>query len=329
MAKRDAVLGIDIGGTTTSFGLVDRAGSCLVRHCVPTQAREPARRLVARLKEGIAASVSPFSASHTLRGIGIGSPNANYYTGTVENPPNLDWGGSVNLAELFRENFDLPVAVTNDANAAAIGEMEFGLARGMRHFMVITLGTGVGSGIVVNGEVLYGADGFAGEIGHTVVDPNGRWCGCGKRGCLEAYASAGGLCRTVFALLAERREESMLRGFAFNDLTARMVFEAAAEGDSIALAAFEETGSILGLKLADAVAHTSPEAIFLFGGLTEAGGLILEPTRRAMEAHLLKQFRGKVKLLMSGLGPDNAAIMGGAALIWHELDRKHNTHRGA
>lgn len=322
MAKSDAVIGIDIGGTTTSFGLVDRAGTCLVRHRVPTKAREPAQRLVARLKDSITASVSPFGSSHTLKGIGIGAPNANYYTGTVEDPPNLDWEGSVNLSDLFREQFGLPVALTNDANAAAIGEMEFGLARGMRHFIVITLGTGVGSGIVVNGEVLYGSDGFAGEIGHTVVDPDGRWCGCGKRGCLEAYASAGGLCKTVFVLLAERRDDSRLRDASFRELTARSVFEAATEGDGIAKAAFEETGRILGVKLADAVAHTSPEAIFLFGGLTEAGDLILEPTRRSLEAHLLKQYRGKVKLLISGLGPDSAAVLGGAALIWHELEKK-------
>jgi len=323
MAKRGAVLGIDIGGTTTSFGIVDRAGSCLARHSIPTPAREPAMRLVARLRENIDASFATHARSHVLKGIGIGAPNANYYTGSVVDPPNLGWRGSVNLAELFREYFNLPVAVTNDANAAAIGEMEFGAARGMRHFMVITLGTGVGSGIVVNGEVLYGSDGLAGEIGHTVVDPNGRWCACGKRGCLETYASAGGLCRTVLALLAERREESVLRSVTFRELTARMVFKAASDGDPIALAAFEDTGRILGLKLADAVAHTSPEAIFLFGGLTAAGGLILEPARRAMEKHLLKQYRGKVRLLLSGLGPENAAVLGGAALIWHELKKPH------
>lgn len=323
MAKRGAVLGIDIGGTTTSFGIVDRAGSCLARHSIPTPAREPAMRLVARLRENIDASFSTLARSHVLKGIGIGAPNANYYTGSVVDPPNLGWRGSVNLAELFREHFNLPVAVTNDANAAAIGEMEFGAARGMRHFMVITLGTGVGSGIVANGEVLYGSDGLAGGIGHTVVDPNGRWCACGKRGCLETYASAGGLCRTVFALLAERREESVLRSVTFRELTARMVFKAASDRDPIALAAFEDTGRILGLKLADAVAHTSPEAIFLFGGLTAAGGLILEPARRAMEKYLLKQYRGKVRLLLSGLGPENAAVLGGAALIWRELKKPH------
>jgi len=319
MTKRDVVLGIDIGGTTTSFGIVDRDGACLAGRSIPTMGREPAVRLADRLDEIVAESFRPFASTHELKGIGIGAPNANYYTGMVENPPNLGWG-RVNLAEIFGGRFGLPVAVTNDANAAAIGEMEFGAARGMKDFLVITLGTGVGSGIVASGRVLYGADGLAGEIGHTVVDPDGRACGCGNRGCLEAYASAGGLCRTVFAILSERREESSLRSVPFRDLTARMVFEAARDGDPIARAAFEETGRILGMKLADAVAITSPEAVFLFGGLAAAGDLILEPTRRSMERHVMRIHRGRVKLLMSGLVHENAAVLGAAALIWRELE---------
>lgn len=320
MAPAPVVLGIDIGGTTTSFAVVDRDGACLVEEVLPTRAEEPAPLLVSRINSRFREKFSPFSESCALKGIGVGAPNANYHTGFVDNPPNLNWGPSTNLAEVFRDCFALPVAITNDANAAAIGEMEFGAARGMRHFMVITLGTGVGSGIVVNGEILYGSDGCAGELGHTVVDPLGRQCACGKRGCLEAYASALGLCRTVLALLADRLDESELRRFSIRDLTAREVFEAARRGDAIAREAFRETGRILGMKLADAVAITSPEAIFLFGGLAAAGELIFEPTRRSLDTHLLNIFRGKVLLLPSGLRDCNAAVLGAAALIWRELE---------
>jgi glucokinase len=326
MAPSPVVLGIDIGGTTTSFAIVERDGKCLVQEVHPTRAEEPASRLVSRISERFREVFPPFSETYALTGVGIGAPNANYYTGIVEHPPNLNWGPSVNLAGLFRDAFALPVAVTNDANAAAIGEMEFGAARGMRHFIVITLGTGVGSGIVVNGEILYGADGFAGEIGHTVVDPQGRRCACGKRGCLEAYASAAGLCRTVMTLLADQMDDSELRRFSIRDLTARDVFEAASRGDEIARDAFRETGRILGMKLADAVAFTSPEAIFLFGGLAAAGELLFEPTRRSLEAHLLNIYRGKVRLLASGLRDGNAAVLGAAALIWRELETGASHH---
>lgn len=320
MTAAPVVLGIDIGGTTTSFAIVDRGGKCLVQEVLPTRAEESASRLVSRIGARFREAFSPFSETFVLQGIGVGAPNANYYTGVVENPPNLQWGPSVNLAGLFRDDFSLPVAITNDANAAAIGEMEFGAAQGMRHFIVITLGTGVGSGIIVNGELLYGSDGYAGEIGHTVVDPSGRQCACGKRGCLETYASAVGLCRTVMTLLAERVDESELRRFSILDLTAREVFEAARRGDAIAVDAFRETGRILGMKLADAVAFTSPEAIFLFGGLTAAGDFLFEPTRRSLEAHLLNIYRGKVRLLSSGLRDGSAAVLGAAGLIWRELE---------
>jgi len=225
----------------------------------------------------------------------------------------------VNLVDLFHRFHDLPVAVTNDANAAALGELKFGAAKGMKDFIVITLGTGLGSGIVANGQLVYGHDGFAGELGHTVVDPEGRECGCGKSGCLETYASAGGICRTVFELLCERKTGSELRAVAFRDLTAKMISTAARRGDLIALEAFERTGRVLGMKLADAVAHTSPEAIVLFGGLAGAGELIFEPTKRHMEASLLPSFRGKVRLIPSGLREGNAAVLGAAALIWNEL----------
>ncbi len=258
----------------------------------------------------------------TPRGVGIGAPNGNYYNGTIEFAPNLRWKGIIPIAALFQKLTPLPVKVTNDANAAAIGEMVYGGAKGMRDFVVITLGTGLGSGIVANGELVYGHDGFAGELGHTIVDPNGRQCGCGRRGCLETYASAPGIKRTVFALLADSTAESKMRSISYDGLNAAMVSQFAAEGDPIARAAFEFTGNILGIKLADAIAHTSPEAIFLFGGLANAGELIFDPTRRSMEEHVLKIFQNKVKLLPSGLKDKNVAVLGASALLWNELSKK-------
>lgn len=319
MSVNEMVLGIDIGGTTTSFGFVDRQGELLAEATIPTEAHESAQVLVFRLHEKIEALSESLAPNFSLKGIGIGAPNANYYRGTVENPVNLNWGESVNLVELFRKHYDLPVAITNDANAAAIGEMRFGGARGMKHFIAITLGTGLGSGIVVNGELLYGHDGFAGELGHVVVDPNGRVCGCGKKGCLETYASATGICRTALALMAERLDSSSLRSLSPDTMTSKDIHDAARGGDAIALEAFNITSRILGMKLADAVAHLSPEAIFLLGGLAGAGELLFSPTKKYLEEYLLRTFRGKVALLPSGLNEVNSAILGAGALIWHEL----------
>jgi glucokinase len=322
MEKTDVTIGIDIGGTNTVLGLVDRQGHCLKSGSIPTHPEQNAERLVARLHEIIGEMMRAPGVGYALCGIGIGAPNANYYHGTVESPPNLNWKGVVNVVALFKKYYDVPVAITNDANAAALGELKFGAGKGMRDFIVITLGTGLGSGIIANGELVYGHDGFAGELGHTTVYPDGRDCGCGGKGCLETYASATGICRTIFDLLARRRVESELRNVAFRDLTAKMISDAARRNDPIALEAFEETGRVLGLKLADAVAHTSPEAIILFGGLAAAGDLLFEPTRRHLEAHVLNIFRGKVKLIPSGLREGNTAVLGAAALIWNELDRK-------
>jgi glucokinase len=321
MQTQNYVVGIDIGGTTTSFGFVDRHGAMTDETVVPTQADQPAEMLVSRLCAAIGQSRVALTQPSAIAGIGIGAPNANYLLGTVENPPNLNWGASVNLVELFRRRFELPVALTNDANAAAIGEVRFGGARGMKHAIIITLGTGLGSGIIVNGELLYGAGGFAGELGHTIVEPAGRHCACGKQGCLEAYVSATGLCRTVFELLALRRDQSRLRDLSFNQLTSRLVYEAALGGDEIALAAFDATARLLGMKLADAVAHTSPEAIFLSGGLATAGELLLGPARRYLEEFLFKPYKGKVKLLRSELPEGCGAILGAAALAWSEVDK--------
>ncbi|MCX6543217.1 MAG: ROK family protein [Acidobacteria bacterium] len=317
----DIAVGIDIGGTNTVFGLVDRTGSCLADSSVPTQSHVPVSALVERLTGAIAELQAPLSVTSSIVGIGIGAPNANYHRGTIENPPNLGWRGITPIVSLFRERFAVPVAITNDANAAALGEVLFGAAKGMRDVIVITLGTGLGSGIVANGDLVYGADGFAGEIGHTTVDPNGRFCGCGRRGCLETYASAPGICRTVFELLSVRRDDSSLRAISFNDMTAKLVAEAAGNGDVIAKMAFEETGRILGMKLAESVAHTSPEAIVLFGGLANAGDLLFIPTRASLEAHLLNAFQGRVKLLPSGLPEGTSAVLGAAALLWKELDK--------
>jgi glucokinase len=312
---------MDIGGTNTKIGLVAHDGQCLAQADLSTTDYPDVNKYVAAVRTEIDRMISASKTPVALTGIGIGAPNGNYYHGTIEHAPNLVWKGIVPLADMFRTFYPVPVALTNDANAAAIGEMLFGGAKDMRNFIVITLGTGVGSGIVVNGELLYGHDGFAGEIGHTIFDPQGRDCGCGRHGCLETYASAGGIVRTVFELLANSREASELRDIPFDTMTSKMVAEAAQRGDTIALQAFDRTGYILGLKLADSVAHLSPEAIFLFGGLAKAGDLIFKPTHRYMEENMLAIFKNKVKLLPSGLTHGNVAILGAAALIYKELNK--------
>jgi glucokinase len=321
--KQKVVLGIDIGGTNTAFGFVDAEGKLLVEFSFPTHSQESAGKLFSRLHPEVKKLFSSLENNYQLVGIGVGAPNANYYKGTVELPPNLNWG-TVNIVELCEKYFSVPCAITNDANAAAIGELKFGAGKGLKDFIVITLGTGVGSGIIVNGELVYGHDGFAGEIGHTLYDVNGRQCGCGRKGCLETYASASGIKRTVFELLAETNYQSLLSGISFDELNSKMISDAALKGDKIALMAFDLTAKILGIKLADAVAHTSPEAIILFGGLANAGGLILEPTKKYMEEYMLNIFKDKVKILPSGLKNGNAAILGSAALIWNELDKHKN-----
>jgi glucokinase len=316
--ESSVVLGVDIGGTNTKFGYVDRKGRCLASSSMSTEANHPADLFFKRLKENSETLLRSLPGEHRLIGIGIGAPNANFYKGTIEHPPNLGWE-FVDVRAQLSEYYSVPIAVTNDANAAALGEMLFGAAQGMRDFIVITLGTGLGSGIVANGELIYGADGFAGEIGHTIVDPNGRLCGCGRRGCLETYCSATGLCRTVLQLLCDSTEPSRLRTINFMELTAEMVSEAALQGDRLALQAFEYTGHILGIKLSDSVAHLSPEAIILFGGLAAAGELIFAPTRRSLEERLFPIFRNKVKLLPSKLTEGNTAVLGASALIWAAL----------
>ncbi len=320
MQKTNVAVGIDIGGTNTVFGFVDKNAKLIYESSILTNAHENAELLFERLFKKINNDFEKFSAEFELAGIGIGAPNANYYKGTVEHPPNLNWG-IVNVIEIVKKYSELPAAITNDANAAAIGEMQFGAAKGMKDFIVITLGTGLGSGIVANGELIYGDDGFAGEIGHTIYDPNGRQCGCGRKGCLETYASASGIKRTVFELLCNSAKPSILRSISFNDLTSKLICDAALKEDEIALEAFEFTGKVLGLKLADSVAYTSPEAIILFGGLAASGELIFNPTKKYMEENLLNIFKNKVKLLPSKLLSGNTAVLGAAALIWNELEK--------
>jgi glucokinase len=319
-ASKKVVLGIDIGGTNTKFGYVDRGGKCLASSSIPTNAQQPADQFFRRLQQESKRLFESMNNEYELIGIGIGAPNANYYKGTIEHPPNLSWDFVDVRAELGKY-YSIPLAITNDANAAALGEMVFGAAQNMKDFIVITLGTGLGSGIVANGELIYGTDGFAGEIGHTIVDPNGRQCGCGKRGCLEAYCSATGLCRTVQELICNSMEPSELRNISYADLTAQMVSEFAMRGDKLAKQAFELCGHILGLKLADSVAHLSPEAIIFFGGMASAGDLIFEPAKRSLEAHLFPIFRNKVKLLPSHLIEGSAAVLGASALIWKTVKK--------
>ncbi|MCX6121143.1 MAG: ROK family protein [Ignavibacteriales bacterium] len=318
MNQKEVVLGVDIGGTNTKFGYVDKTGNLLAEGEMSTEALRPSDEFFERLHNEAEKLFAPKKDQLKLVGIGLGAPNGNYYKGTIEQPPNLSWK-YVDVVATLKRWYSIPVVLTNDANAAALGEQLFGAAKGMKDFIVITLGTGLGSGIVANGELIYGHDGFAGEIGHTIVDPNGRLCGCGRRGCLETYASASGICRTVEELLHESSSPSELREISLDKLTSKRIYEAAQHGDKLALEAFEMTGRYLGLKLADSVAYTSPEAIILFGGLAAAGDFIFVPTKKYMEEYLLGIFKNKVRLLRSGLPKGNSAILGAAALIWKEL----------
>lgn len=323
---KELTIGIDIGGTNTKFGIVDRDGKVVFQGSIPTseydEFRDYFRGLVKALREGMAA----VQEEHKILGIGVGAANGNYYKGTIERATNLKWKGIIPLADMLKEEFDVPAIVTNDANAAAVGEMIYGAAKGMKDFIVITLGTGLGSGFVANGQLLNGKHGIAGEVGHTSVNPAGRYCNCGKRGCLETYVSATGIKRTVYKLLADHLEPSELRGISFDNLNTKMITEAAIRGDIVALAAFEYTGRILGMKLAETVVHTDPEAIFLFGGLSLAGDLIFKPTIRHMEANLMPLFRGKVKVLPSGLQNQAAPILGASSLVWNYLDNTQNKY---
>lgn len=316
-ALEQLVIGIDIGGTNTKFGIVNRDGNVLFSGEISTKKHPTIETFIEELYHELSDLISKAGGVGRIKGIGIGAPNGNFYTGNIEHAANLVWQGIVPLAKLMQVKFKLPVVVTNDANAAAIGEMMYGAAKGMKDFIMITLGTGVGSGIVANGQLIYGHDGFAGELGHTIVIPDGRLHeGTGKKGSLESYASATGVRLTALEILEKSKEPSLLRKVSKDKLDSKVVYEAAIEGDKLALEIFEFTGRILGLALANAVMFSSPEAIILFGGLTKAGDLILKPTHEHMEANLIKVFQDKVKILVSHLKESDAAILGASALAW-------------
>ena len=316
--KNQYAIGIDIGGTTTKFGIVDHRGDTLYRGVIATNKYENIEPYLDELAEALTPAIEEVGGIDTIKGIGIGAPNGNYYNGTIEYAPNLPWIGIVPLAKLVQHKFGVPAALTNDANAAAVGEMLYGAARGMKDFIMITLGTGVGSGIVANGQLILGHDGFAGELGHTIIVPGGRlhWS-TGHHGSLEAYASATGLTMTALEFLEERpKEKSLLRNYTKEEIDSRLVFECAKKGDAIAKDVYAFTGKILGEALANFVMFSSPEAIILFGGLTKAGDLIMKPTKENMEKNLLPIFQNKVKLIFSELKEADAAILGASALVW-------------
>jgi glucokinase len=316
----EIAIGIDIGGTNTVFGLVDREGNCLDESSIRTDIYEDVKDFVKELSDGINKLLSETNGNYDIKGIGIGAPNGNYFNGTIEFAPNLRWKGIINFSELFKEHFNFPVILTNDANASAIGEMIYGAAKEMKDFIVVTLGTGLGSGFVSNGEVIYGHDGFAGELGHTIVFPDGRLCGCGRKGCLEQYASATGIVKTVLEMLESTVEDSILKNYKSEEITSKLIYEAAYRGDIVAMEAFDFTGRVLGISLANAVAITSPEAIILFGGLALAGEYIFKPTKMYMEYYLMESYKNKVKLLPSQLNGKNSAVLGASALVWKNLE---------
>lgn len=312
-------VGIDIGGTNTVIGIVNRDGEIFYKTSIPTQTHEKIEDFIFDLYQEIEKGKSTINISFSIIGIGIGAPNGNYYKGTIEDAANLRWGGVIEFTSLFSKHYDIPIFLTNDANAAAIGEMIYGGAKNMKEFVVITLGTGLGSGIVVNGKLVYGQDGFAGELGHVIIQPDGRNCNCGRRGCLETYVSATGLVRTVFELMANYTEKSELRNVSYNEMTAKRVSDAANNNDVIAIETFKKTARILGEAIANYSAITSPEAVFLFGGLANAGPILFDQTKHYMEKNMLSIIANKINLLPSQLG-ENAAILGSSALVWSELE---------
>ena len=316
--EKPYVVGIDVGGQTTKMGIVDMRGQVLSQTVIRTDTHTEVDKYIDDVAEALDKIINESGTAGKIRGIGVGAPNGNYYTGTIENAANIAWGSNrtINFSELLSARTGgLKVALTNDANAAAVGEMTYGAARGMKNFIMITLGTGVGSGIVINGEVVYGHDGFAGELGHTcAVRNNGRLCNCGKTGCLETYCSAIGVARTAREWLTLSDEPSVLR--SLDSISSKDVYEAAKEGDRLALKIFEFTGKMLGQSFADFVAFSAPEAIVLFGGLARAKEYLYQPILDSMNANLLDIWRGKIKIVFSQLRESDAAILGASALAW-------------
>ena len=306
-----------MGGTNTAFGIVDARGNVIASSSIKTGKHSKIEDYIDELYTEINRIIVANDAEGKINGIGIGAPNANYFTGVIEEGVNLPWPTPIPLADLISKKFGIPCLITNDANAAAIGEMTYGAARGLKDFIMITLGTGVGSGIVVNGQMVYGHDGFAGELGHVIMKRNnGRVCGCGRTGCLEAYCSATGVARTAREFLEIRDEESLLREYDIENITSKDVYDCAVKGDKLALDIFNYTGTILGEALADFVTFSSPEAFVIFGGLTKSGDYIMNPIREAFDKNIMKVFKGKVKILISELKESDAAVLGASALGW-------------
>lgn len=318
---KEYVIGIDIGGTFTKTGFVDREGNILAENSTPTDTFDSVDVYMYNLVKELKEAEKQLEEPYTIVGIGIGAPNGNYHKGTIEQATNLKWKGIIPFTDMMKEHYDLPIKLTNDANAAALGEKIYGGAKDLNDFVMITLGTGLGAGIVVNGDLVYGHDGFAGEQGHVNVVENGRLCGCGNHGCLETYASAPGIKRTVFELLANDTEGSELVNYSFDELDSEIIFNAAEKNDPVALKAFEATGKTLGKHLADTVVLFSPSTIFVFGGLAKAGDYIIKPTKKWMEHFVMGVFKNKVKIVPSELIGKNVAVLGASALIWNELDK--------
>ena len=315
--EKPYVIGMDMGGTNTVFGIVDTRGNVISKSAVKTATHMDVNLYIDDIYVELIKLINAVGGIDKIKGIGVGAPNGNYYTGNIEFAPNLNWKGVIPFATLMADKFCIPTALTNDANAAAVGEMIYGAARGMKNFIMITLGTGVGSGIVIDGKIVYGHDGFAGELGHVIsVRNNGRMCGCGRTGCLEAYASATGVARSAREILETSKKASILRNIPIESITSKDVFDAAMEGDEVAKEIFIFTGKILGEAFADFVAFSAPEAIILFGGLSKAGDLILNPIIENMEKNLLNIWKGKVKILFSELKEADAAVLGASALAW-------------
>ncbi|KXB83413.1 putative glucokinase [Prevotella sp. DNF00663] len=317
------VIGLDLGGTNSVFGIVDSRGEIKATTAIKTQGYDNVYDYVDASVEALHIIIEQVGGINKIKAMGIGAPNGNFYKGTIEFAPNLSWGNSgiVPLADLFSKKLGIPVALTNDANAAAIGDMTYGVARGMKNFIVITLGTGVGSGIVVNGQLVYGSDGFAGELGHVVVRPaDGRSCGCGRNGCLEAYCSATGVARTAREFLVNSDEPSLLRDMKAEDITSLDVSIAASKGDKLALDIYDFTGKLLGEACANFTAFSSPEAFIFFGGLTKAGDLLMDPLIKSYNEHVLKIYKDKAKFLISGLEGSSAAVLGASAVGWDITD---------
>lgn len=318
--KNEIVIGIDIGGTYTKLGMVNESGAVLSTRKFETKAKLPFVDFLKRLKTEIDGLKSYLKSNQKLRGIGVGAPNANAHSGAMENPPNFRWGSAVPLKKSLEKLFELPVTIANDANAAAIGELRFGIGRKMQNFVVLTLGTGLGSGIVSHSKLLIGHSGMAGEIGHVNVNsaPNARHCNCGLQGCLETYVSVTGIRRTIFELIAEMREDSSLRSISFDEMTGELISDAALQGDAIALRAFQQTAEVLGLQMADTAAHFDPEAFILMGGLSKAGDILVKPTIESMEKHLFVAYKNNIKVLISNTHRDHS-VLGPAALVWQNV----------